>query len=332
MSTYKLEETPDTYISPCIDPYDSFVYRMVHFDGESNWRVIGNIDLRKDELIVHGTRINESLLQKLHSSLVLRPRTGKVYVNANGACYIVVTNKGIFRPINNIIFDWSLFGVIVPNSVNHSLRKQVQQKVQELAAMNTLLISSAKGDASALKKEMEEFKQLLLTYQKDQEDMKMESREVRCKISSKEFELEDTKIEFESFKEEVKNLREQLYSSKNESEDMKTKVQNMQDQLCSVEAELRSTKIELQSSKKSIKESESCNDKIKQLEEENLRCRKESEAKEAELLNVEDQLSLRINEFQQSINIFFEYIDDKDLDDNKSGRCYVIKAIDIIDE
>uniref|UniRef100_A0A803M621 Uncharacterized protein n=1 Tax=Chenopodium quinoa TaxID=63459 RepID=A0A803M621_CHEQI len=204
--------------------------------------------------------------EKLHNSLLLRAKEGKVYVNCNGACYIVVyqTNwsnivtNNFYRPINNVIFDWSQFGVTVPNSVNDSLRKQLQQKDQDVTMMSTLLCS-VKGEASACRMQ--------------QQDTEMELQKVRNQLCVKEFDLNATKTKLELSKEEVKELQDQVSTSnkkdyqnlemncksKKEYEEMKVKVQSMQDQVYKAVADLQSqrlTKSRLETSHKKIFELE----------------------------------------------------------------------------
>lgn len=106
-----------------------------------------------------------------------------------------------YKPLQSVIFDWSRFGVIVPNSVNDLLRKQVHLK--DL-------------DVLTAKKEIEELKEQLSSTRKDGEDQKMELEKVRKLLSLKEFELETKNVEFELCKEEVKKLSLDLSTCEND--------------------------------------------------------------------------------------------------------------------
>lgn len=317
MTIYKLEETPNTYIGAFF--HNKFIYRMIQFLGESNTSIIRDIDLRRDKLMVHGTELKESMSQKLHDSLVLRPRTGKIYVNCNGACYICVTGKGTYRPIDNVIFDWSPFGVVVPNSVNDSLTKQLQHKDKELAVMSSLL-SAAKNEASANKDSLEASHRVI----KETEDMKSKLQNVQQQVSSVEAELQSSKIELESSNKDIKEIEYRLSFCRKENQDIVTELHKVRNELCSSNIELQSCKRQFESSCK----------KITQLEDELSGCRKESEAKHVEFSMVQEQFSMIKNELQQSIQILFEFTETgvEKLDDKYLGRCYVIKAIDIVDE
>ncbi|KAL2937361.1 Plectin [Bienertia sinuspersici] len=341
-----LDETPDIFISPYF--YDKFIYRMVHFISESNTSFIRDIDIRKDKLVIYGIEINECIGSKLSDSLHLRQKTGKVFVNCDGACFIYVIDKGVYRPITNVIFDWSCFGVIVPNSVNDVLRKQLHQKDQELAATNSLL-SSAKG-------EVEELGRQLSTIRKTEQDKEMELQKLNCQLSVKEFELDVIRNKFELSKEEVKELKGQLSGSKKKSEDVKAKHLNMQDRISSVQAELQTIKMnmkelecllssctkqnrgiatelqkvhnelssgnfELQVTKTQL---ETNSRKIIELEEELSACKLEGKAKEIELH------SMKMNELQ-SIKVLLE-LTEKKVEDNSFAECYAIKGVEITDD
>uniref|UniRef100_A0A803M622 Uncharacterized protein n=1 Tax=Chenopodium quinoa TaxID=63459 RepID=A0A803M622_CHEQI len=317
MTTYKLDETPDTYISALVDQ-GSCVYRMLSIKGESSYTYIRDIDLKKDKLIVYGTEIKESMWEKLHNSLLLRAKSGKVYVDCNGACYIVVyqtiqsniVTNNLYRPIDNVIFDWSQFGVIVPNSVNDSLRKQLQPKDQELMTMSSLL-SSAKGEASACRKQ--------------QQDTEMELQKVSNQLGVKEFELNATKTKLELSKEEVKELQDQVSNSnKKDYRNLEMELQKVQHQLSSTMSELETTKIVWEFSKEQLISSKKENEEIKvkiqsmqdqvykavadlqserlKFESQILSCQKENEDVITELQKVQNELSFGNLELQLTKN------------------------------
>ncbi|KMS96812.1 hypothetical protein BVRB_8g199940 [Beta vulgaris subsp. vulgaris] len=279
MTTYNLDETPHIFIAP----YENkkMRYQKVNFKEWPKHSIIGDINLDKDKLIIHGTEIKEHMFQKLYDSLRLGAK-GTVFVNCNGACYIWMLSVGFDRLHHNVRFDWSPFGVTVPNSVDDLLRKELQQKDKEVVDMTSLL-ATAKGEASAnkegweaSKQEVEELKELLLACRMEQLDKDVELQKVLSQQRSvKEFELEAAKFKVELFKEikerhdqvsdtnkknyrnvemELHMVQHQLFNSRMENEDMKEKLQSIQDQVFSVVTELQSTKIELASSNKNMVE------------------------------------------------------------------------------
>lgn len=261
MTTYNLEEDPNVFITPHL--WDNkFLYRMEHFDAVENRKTIRQIDLRSDKLMVYGTEIKESMLQKLSESLILKSHVGILYVNCNGACYFLLTGKGCYRPIHNVIFDWSQFGVTVPNSVDDSLRKQLSSLESEALSTKTSLEASNKA--------VKELEGQLLACRKEKQDMEVDLRKVSGQLPLIGFELEISKIELESYKKEVNELEDQLSTCMEVRENMKLEVQklqddieqqlstykkerqDMEDQLSLAKKELQYTKTQLESSQKMV--------------------------------------------------------------------------------
>lgn len=199
MVIFSLEEDPNIYISPT-HYGNRFIYRMSNFVKESfTRRVIRNIDLRIDRLMIHGTEIKEPMLRRLYESLSLGVGTkmGYIYVNCNGACYFFVIGKGICRPIYNVIFDWSAFGVIVPNSLSDTLRKQLEQKENEVQQSNLQVSDEAlpvKDSLEVANKNMKELEYQLMSCRKENEDMITELRKLQDELSSTKDELKSTKM------------------------------------------------------------------------------------------------------------------------------------------
>ncbi|KAK9688847.1 hypothetical protein RND81_09G015400 [Saponaria officinalis] len=264
---------------------------MVQVRTLNNRVLIRNIDLKKDKLTVHGTEIEESKLKRLHDSLTLGIRQGHIYVNCDGACYFQVLGK-LFKPIHKVIFDWSPFDVVVPNSVNKSLRQELKEKVNEIDTLNRQLLSTIASYEEA-KNEAKELKEQVLEHVKTQKDKEMELKMVNEQLSLVDFELVSNKIELESSKKAVLDLQDQLSTCKNECQDMKNEFQNqlslnmkaneefviklkdsqqetstlkselnstktqldeLQDQLSLTKDQLESTKVLLESSKKEVQE------------------------------------------------------------------------------
>ena len=202
------------------------MYRMVRFKDESNFEIIRDIDLRKDKLIIHGTEIQESMLQNMYDCLRLRQDiVGKIYVNCNGACYIVAKGK-IYRPNDNAIFDWSRFGVIIPNSAIDISRKQVQDKEEKLSAMEIefeVKKTEFKGKMMEFELAREEVKILhdqLCNSKKENEEMKAKIQNMEDQICLYEEKLSALKIELESSNKNMKELEFELCSCRKENEDI----------------------------------------------------------------------------------------------------------------
>lgn len=297
MATHNLEEHPDLFITR--GSYDDkFVYKMIHISGEQNWYHVQSIDLRSDKLVIYGTEIKESALVRLHQSLIFRGRNGCVAVNCHGACYFSVEGKGLLTPVHNVIFDWSQFGVTVPNSINDSLRKELEQKEKQIEKMNQQL-SSAEAEAcstnvalEALKKEIEELKEQLSACKRDRDDMEeklqkesqnmeVELRKLCDQLSSAKSELQSATTHLELSKGRVMQLDQQLSTYEKERQNMELELQKLQGQLSLVNSELQSTKTLLESSNRIVKESE---DLVAVY-------RMESLAKQADLQKVRDELS-----------------------------------------
>ncbi|CAO2813177.1 unnamed protein product [Amaranthus hypochondriacus] len=213
MTTYNLEETQDTFISPFY-LNNIFLYRMVRFKDESNFEIIRDIDLRKDKLIIHETEIKESMLQNMYDCLCLRQDiVGKIYVNCNGACYIVAKGK-IYRPNDNAIFDWSRFGVIIPNSAIDISRKQVQDNEEKLSAMKIefeVKKTEFKGKMTEFETTQKEVKSLhdqLCNSKKENEEMKAKIQNMEDQICLYEEKLSALKIELETSNKNMKELED----------------------------------------------------------------------------------------------------------------------------
>ncbi|KAL2937687.1 Liprin-alpha-1, partial [Bienertia sinuspersici] len=241
IATYKLEKTPNTFIS-AFYPDNRFVYRVVHIINEANHIVISDIDLRKDNLSINGTEIKEPVLQKLYGSLRLRPSLGRVYVNCNGACYIVVVGKEIYHLIDNVFFDWSCFGVVVPNSV--------KDKDEEFESSD-----------NEVKERVTKLEELLSLSEKENEDTKIKLQIMQDQLSSVETTLQSTKVELDSSSEFTKELKCQLASCMKYNEDSVIELHKVQNELSNDNLELQ-TKLE------------SSYEKLKQHEEQLSTCNK----------------------------------------------------------
>lgn len=170
---YNLDENPNMYITPS-NYGNRYVYKMVTFVRDSFTRkVIRNIDLRKDKLMIYETEIKETMLKRLYDSLTLGnvPKMGHIYVNCLGACYFFVTGKGICKPIYNIIFDWSKFEVIIPNSLNDSLRKQLDRCKMENEDM-IMKLRKLEEELSKTKNELEASRRKMETSRKEVNEVK----------------------------------------------------------------------------------------------------------------------------------------------------------------
>lgn len=243
MAIYNLEEDPNIYITPT--RYGNrFVYRMANFvKGSYTRKVIRDIDLRNNKLMIHGTEIKETILRKLYESLTLGvgQKMGHIYVNCNGACFFFVSGKGICRPIHNVIFDWSMFEVIVPNSLTDSLRKKLEEKEKEIE--QNVQISSAKNEAlSAMAsledadKNIKELENQLSSCIKENEDMIKELRKLQDELSFTKDELKSTKVMvLESSTKEVNEVKDIPQNTEVEL------IHKVSDHLHSVSSKVKST-------------------------------------------------------------------------------------------
>ena len=222
MATYNLiKRTSSSFITRASHD-DKFVYKMIRISGEQNWSHVHSMDLRSDRLVIHGTEIKESELVKLHQSFILRGRNGRVIVNCNGACYFWV--DGWVAPVHNVILDWSQFGVIVPDSMNDSLRKKLEQKEKVIDEMKHQLssaeteASSTKAALDASKKEVEDLKEQLSACRRGQDDMEAKLKKACSQISLTAVGLESKKIELESSQKEVNELGDRLSACTKETQ------------------------------------------------------------------------------------------------------------------
>ncbi|KAK9690012.1 hypothetical protein RND81_09G098800 [Saponaria officinalis] len=230
MVIYNLEETPNVFITP--NYYDNvFEYRMEEFKGEEDGKTIGYINLRSDKLMVYGSEVKESVLQRFYESLVLRPKVGIIYVNCNGACYVRVAGR-TYRPIHNVIFDWSSFGVVVPNSLNESLKKQVEELEKAVKKSNKegelarIEVECTKASLKASNDEVNELKKV-------QNELGLKVQKAYEKVALVDFELELYKIELESCKKELDDVLDDLCSCKDERAKMEVELHTIRDQLSS---------------------------------------------------------------------------------------------------
>uniref|UniRef100_A0A803N058 Uncharacterized protein n=1 Tax=Chenopodium quinoa TaxID=63459 RepID=A0A803N058_CHEQI len=297
MTTYNLEETPDVFITPRF--YNNkFEYRMEHINGEGDRKVIRSIDLRNEKLMVYGTEIKESLLSRLYDSLILRPKAGIIYVNCEGACYFLISGSACHRPIQNVIFDWSHFGVIIPNSLNDSLKKQLDEKDKNIDLLNHQVSSievemqATKDNLKASMGEVEKLKEQVLTCKKEQNELGAKIQEAYERVALVDFELELYKIELDSYKKGEEEFLDEICSYKEKTQRLELDLQKTQAQLSSVNSELQSTKIELEISTKSIKE----------LGIQLSLCKKENQELERKLKGVEEENSLISLELRSTKN------------------------------
>ncbi|KAL9244014.1 hypothetical protein vseg_017834 [Gypsophila vaccaria] len=278
MVIYNLDETPNIFITP--NYYDNeFEYRMEQFNGEEDRKIIRNINLRSDKLIIYGSEMKESMLKRLSGSLVIRPKVGIIYVNCNGACYFRVAGK-TYRPIHNVIFDWSSFGVIVPNSAVESLRKQVDElekaaeKSNKEGELARIEVESTKASLKASNDEVNELKKV-------QDDLSLKVQKAYENVALIDFELELYKIELESCKKELDEVLNELCSCKEEraktevelqkthdllsseisnsnkrNYDCEMKSKMLEDELSSIQHDFKSTKNQLELSYKNVKQLE----------------------------------------------------------------------------
>uniref|UniRef100_A0A803M628 Uncharacterized protein n=1 Tax=Chenopodium quinoa TaxID=63459 RepID=A0A803M628_CHEQI len=166
---------------------------------------------------------------------------GHIYVNCDGACYFFVTGKGICRPIYNNIFDWSMFEVILPNSLNVSLRKNLEQKENE--------IKQSKASFEVANKNMKELEYQLSLCRKENEDMT-----TKIKLLQGEHSLtkdESTKMTLESLEKEANEVKDyrSLQASKNEHDHQHNKVEILEkvsEHLHSVSSKVKSTNQKLE--------------------------------------------------------------------------------------
>ncbi|KAK9690011.1 hypothetical protein RND81_09G098700 [Saponaria officinalis] len=199
--------------------------------GEEDRKTIGYINLRSDKLMLYGSEVKESMLQRFYESLVLRPKVGIIYVNCNGACYVRVAGK-TYRPIHNVIFDWSSFGVVVPNSLNESLKKQVEELEKAVEKSNKegelarIEVECTKASLKASNDEVNELKKV-------QYELGLKVQKAYEKVALVDFELELYKIELESCKKELDDVLDDLCSCKDERAKMEVELYTMRNQFSS---------------------------------------------------------------------------------------------------
>ncbi|XP_056699108.1 uncharacterized protein [Spinacia oleracea] len=297
MATYNLEESPDVFITPHF--YDNeFQYRMVSISGEDDRKVIRSIDLRSDKLIIYGTEIKQSLFKRLYDSLIIRPKAGILYVNCEGACYFLISGKGCHRPNQNLIFDWSPFGVTIPNSVNDSLKKQLQEKDKVISVLNhqysliEVEMLSTKDDLKGSMEQVEKLKEQVSSCKKVQNEMGVKIHEAYERVALVDFELELYKIELNSYKKGEEELLDQICSCKEGCRKLELELEKRHAQLSSAYTELQCTKVDLETSAKSIKE----------LGFQLSSCMKESQDMETKLKRVEEEHSLISLELRSTKN------------------------------
>ncbi|CAO2814696.1 unnamed protein product, partial [Amaranthus hypochondriacus] len=247
MATYNLDESQDIFIFP--EFYgDEFKYRMVRITNEEGDRTkIRSINLKNDKLIIYGTEIQKSLLKRLSESLDFKGKNGFICVNCDGACYLVASGKN-YRPIQNVIFDWSPFGVTVPNSVHESIKIRLDEQGKIIDQLNNQ-ISSNEANLKGFMEEIEDLKVQVSTYKKNME-------KAYERLALVDFELQLYKVELESSKKIEEDLLDELCDCREEKKNMEVDSRKIKYRCSMVNDELRSTKIELESSIMRIKELE----------------------------------------------------------------------------
>ncbi|KAK9689992.1 hypothetical protein RND81_09G096800 [Saponaria officinalis] len=234
MVVYNLDETPDVFITPYYYE-DEFVFEMALIEKEEASKPIRSIDLRKDKLLIHGTEIRESMVRRLRESLLLRPKHNYIYVNCNGETYVLIGEK-LYRPIDNVIFDWSSFGVIVPNSVNASLQKQVEELEKAVEKLNKEG-EIAKASLIASNDEVNELKKV-------QNEMGLEVQKAYEKVALINFKGERAKMEMHTMRDQ---LLSEISTANKRNYDLEVKLKKLKNEMLSVRSELHSTKEQLKS-------------------------------------------------------------------------------------
>uniref|UniRef100_A0A803N061 Uncharacterized protein n=1 Tax=Chenopodium quinoa TaxID=63459 RepID=A0A803N061_CHEQI len=321
MSTYRLDETPEIFLSGVVKE-GSYIFRLNIIEPHTH---LCDIDLWKDRLIVYGTEIDDSNREKLHQSLILRQDVGKLCVNCNGACYIFLIDKFVYyRPIQNVIFDWSLFGVKVPNSVQ-------QQKETELEKISSLLCS-AKDEAKANKDgweaakiEIEKLKKDLSKCGKQKKDEKIEQEEVKNQLLSSKKDNKCLGLELQIMvqRQVSSTVFELLKTSKIMDRvaalEERGEVRKVEDRVSLIEKELDSTRTDQESTKKSVEELDSLISSCKKENEvifaklEKMKNQSSSENKMT-CEKVHDHFSLIMNELQ-NIKYLMSFTPEMELED-----------------
>ncbi|KAK9689994.1 hypothetical protein RND81_09G097000 [Saponaria officinalis] len=278
MVVYNLDETPDVFITP-IYMNNEFVYEMAFVEGEENIKRIRSTDLRTDKLMIYGSEVKQSMLKRLYESLIIKPKT-VIFVNCNCACYVVVVGK-VYKPIYNVIFDWYSFGVIVPNSVNDLLTKQVEklekavENSKQQSELAKIEVESTKASHKASNDEVNELKKV-------QNELGLKVQKAYEKVALTDFEVELYKIELESCKKELDDvlddlccckdekatkevemntvrdrLLDELCNSKEEKINMEKELQNKHDQISSINSSLHTKNRELEMKLKSLEDKHS---------------------------------------------------------------------------
>ncbi|KAK9690006.1 hypothetical protein RND81_09G098200 [Saponaria officinalis] len=291
MVIYNLDETPNIFIS--VKTYgQKFMYRMSQVVGD-NRHLLRWIDLRNDKLRIYGNEINESMFQRLYDSLTFRNREGCMWVNCDGACYFIGEGK-YFRLIHDVIFDWSPFGVRVPNSVNDLLRKELEQinlqKVNaELSCVNSELCST-KDQLESSNNSNNELNERILACERIKLDMEVKLQKACEKITSSDFEIRHYEVELKSCKDKLSTVNSSL---KTKNRELEMKLKSLEDEHCLVQSELHSTKDQREVLSKNVKE----------LEERLLSSESRSREMEEELEKVQDQLRKAIEEAQCNVTL-----------------------------
>ncbi|KAK9689998.1 hypothetical protein RND81_09G097400 [Saponaria officinalis] len=280
MVVYNLDETPNIFISAQF--YDNkFIYRMTQVVGD-NREVVRTIDLRNDKLRIYCNEINESMFQRLYDSLTFRNKAGRSYSSL----------------IHNVIFDWSPFGVTVPNSVNDLLRKALEHNNVKMNALNQELASSN----AALKGLQDE----LLSFKNETRKMEFELQKVNDELSCVSSELHSTKDKLECSNNnvtelkarllDVEDIKDKLKDSNNELNerilacerikmDMEVKLQKACEKITSSDFEIRHYKVEL----KSCKDKNELQKKQDQISTVNYSLKTKNQELEMKLKSLEDE-------------------------------------------
>ncbi|KAK9690001.1 hypothetical protein RND81_09G097700 [Saponaria officinalis] len=260
-----------------------------------------------------------------------------MWVNCDGACYFIGQGN-YFRLIHDVIFDWSPFGVRVPNSVNDLLRKDLEQINVKMNALNQELASS-----NAV---LKGFQDEPFISKDENRKMKLELQKVNAELSCVNSELRSTKDRLESSNNNVKELearlldiggiKDRLKDSNNELNerilaceriklDMEVKLQKACEKITSSDFEIRHYEVELKSCKDKVHQllekkkigervtkkarsafydqREVLNKNVKELEERLLSSESRSREMEEESEKVQDQLRKANEELQCNVTL-----------------------------
>ncbi|KAK9689995.1 hypothetical protein RND81_09G097100 [Saponaria officinalis] len=307
MVVYNLDETPDVFIAPYYYN-DEFVYNRTVIKEEENRKQIHSINLRSDKLVIYGSEVKESMFKTLYESLIIRLKNGWIFVNCNGACYVCVGGK-TYRPIHNIIFDWSSFGVIVPTSMNDMLKKQVEE-LEKAVENSKQQIELAKIEVESTKASLKASNDEIKELKKVQNELGLKVQKANEKVALTDFEVELYKIELESCRKELDEILDDLCYCKDEKAKMEVELNKMRDQFLSeisnsnkrngdlemksklLENELSSVRSELHSSKEQL---ECSNKNAKELEDQLCMVNKDLSSVQSELHIMQDRLLSEIS-------------------------------------